>query len=143
MARIGYARVSSVDQDLDIQPGTALLCSRTERSRMERRLATIMAADVVGYSARMQAAEQDTIGQLAALTEVLNEQVSRNGGRVFSRAGDGFLSEFASPVSAVRTGFEIQRRLRTPTSSDGLQLRMGIHLADVVVDGNDLLGEGV
>jgi len=110
---------------------------------MERRLTTIMAADVVGYAARMQAAEQETIGQLAALTAELHDQVSRNGGRIFSRAGDGFLSEFASPVSAVRTGFEIQRRLRMFSPHDRLQLRMGIHLADVVVDGEDLLGDGV
>ncbi len=62
---------------------------------------------------------------------------------MFSRAGDGFLAEFASPVSAVRAGFEIQRQIRDPGEGSGLQLRMGIHLADVVVEGDDLLGDGV
>ena len=110
---------------------------------MERRLTTIMAADVVGYSARMEASEPDTIGQLSALTHMLNDQVSRNGGRLFSRAGDGFLFEFASPVSAVRTAFEIQRQLRSGDSGKVLQLRIAVHLADVVVDGDNLLGDGV
>jgi class 3 adenylate cyclase len=105
---------------------------------MERRLTTILAADVVGYSARMQASEAETIGQLSALTQVIKDHVNRGGGRVFSRAGDGFLAEFASPVSAVRTGFEIQRKLRDPNLENGLQLRMGLHLADVLVEGDDL-----
>lgn len=62
---------------------------------MERRLVTIMAADVVGYSARMELSESETIRQLSALTKMLGEQVGRYSGRVFSRAGDGFLSEFS------------------------------------------------
>ncbi len=76
---------------------------------------------------------------------MIGEQVGRHNGRVFSRAGDGFLSEFPSPVMAVQSGFEIQRTLLASdqTSGNPLQLRIGIHLADAVVDGQDLLGEGV
>ncbi|MDI7861498.1 adenylate/guanylate cyclase domain-containing protein [Rhizobiaceae bacterium n13] len=112
---------------------------------MERRLATIMASDVVGYSARMEASESETIRQLGALTRLIGDQVRRFGGRVFSRAGDGFLSEFQSPVMAVQAGFEIQRMLRAPDNGQSydLQLRIGIHLADAIVDGEDLLGDGV
>ncbi|MCG8325737.1 MAG: adenylate/guanylate cyclase domain-containing protein [Thiotrichales bacterium] len=112
---------------------------------MERRLATIMAADVVDYSAHMEASETKTLGQLSVLTQLMDRHVRQGGGRVFSRAGDGFLSEFSSPVSAVQAGFQIQRGLRTPDRGGGndLQLRIGIHLADVVVDGDDLLGDGV
>ena len=112
---------------------------------MERRLVTIMAADVVGYSARMELSESETIRQLSALTQMIGEQVSRHNGRVFSRAGDGFLSEFPSPVMAVQSGFEIQRILLASDQSSGnpFQLRIGIHLADAIVDGQDLLGEGV
>ncbi len=112
---------------------------------MERRLVTIMAADVVGYSARMELSESETIRQLSALTQMIGEQVSRHNGRVFSRAGDGFLSEFPSPVMAVQSGFEIQRILLASDQSNGnpFQLRIGIHLADAIVDGQDLLGEGV
>jgi adenylate cyclase len=112
---------------------------------MERRLVTIMAADVVGYSARMELSESETIRQLSALTQMIGEQVVRHNGRVFSRAGDGFLCELASPVMAVQCGFEIQSMLLASggENGDNFQLRIGIHLADAVVDGQDLLGDGV
>lgn len=112
---------------------------------MERRLSTIMAADVVGYSARMESAEAQTLGQLAQLSDLLEEHVSQAGGRIFSRAGDGFLSEFASPVAAVQAGFELQRSLNGAVArgENDLELRIGVHLADVVVNGDDLLGDGV
>jgi len=112
---------------------------------MERRLVAIMAADVVGFSTRMEQSEAETVRQLAALTDLIRERIARHGGRLFSRAGDGFLCEFPSTVNAVQAGFEIQRALRAggKDSADGLQLRMGIHLADAVVDGDDLLGDGV
>ena len=112
---------------------------------MERRLAALMAADVVGYSARMAAAEAATLQSLADLRAMLEQRVEEGGGRLFAAAGDGFLVEFASPVAAVRAAFEIQRdlaarRRRNPTT---LELRIGLHLADVVVRGDDLLGDGV
>jgi TolB-like protein/class 3 adenylate cyclase len=112
---------------------------------MERRLTTILAADVVGYSAQMEESEVATVGQLSALTQLVDTQVRQHGGRLFSRAGDGFLCEFASPVAAVQTGYGIQRQLQqlAADDSDKLQIRVGIHLADVIVDGDDLLGDGV
>jgi len=112
---------------------------------MERRLATIMAGDVVGYSAQMGASEADTLARLARVREIVGDRVVEKAGRTFSQAGDGFLAEFSSPVSAVRAGFDIQRDLASLRQHDGgvLELRIGIHLADVVVDGDDLLGDGV
>ena len=112
---------------------------------MERRLATIMAGDVVGYSAQMGASEADTLARLARVREIVGDRVVEKAGRIFSQAGDGFLAEFSSPVSAVRAGFDIQRDLASLRQHDGgvLELRIGIHLADVVVDGDDLLGDGV
>ncbi|WP_169566989.1 adenylate/guanylate cyclase domain-containing protein [Sneathiella limimaris] len=112
---------------------------------MDRRLAAIMAADIVGYSARMGQAEQETIQQLTQLTDYIQQQVSSAGGRLFARAGDGFLSEFPSPVQATRCAFNIQRQLSNSDiyGLEGLQLRIGLHLADVVQDGDDLLGDGV
>ena len=112
---------------------------------MERRLATIMAGDVVGYSAQMGASEADTLARLARVREIVGDRVVEKAGRTFSQAGDGFLAEFLSPVSAVRAGFDIQRDLASLRQHDGgvLELRIGIHLADVVVDGDDLLGDGV
>ncbi|WP_457938234.1 adenylate/guanylate cyclase domain-containing protein [Mesorhizobium sp. 10J20-29] len=112
---------------------------------MERRLSTIVAADVVGYSARMGQDEADTIRRVAALAELIAAKAAVHGGRIFSRAGDGFLSEFASPVSAVRAAYELQQELAAADMAEtiGLELRIGIHLADVVVSGDDLLGDGV
>ena len=83
--------------------------------------------------------------QLGMLTSLMTERVAHHGGRLFSRAGDGFLCEFPSTVNAVQAGFEIQGSLRAlgKDRTDGFQLRLGIHLADAVVDGDDLLGDGV
>ena len=112
---------------------------------MERRLAALMAGDVVGYSAQMGVAEADTLARLARVREVVRNRVEEKAGRIFSQAGDGYLAEFPSPVSAVRAGFDIQRDLASLRRHDGgvLELRIGVHLADVVVDGDDLLGDGV
>lgn len=112
---------------------------------MERHLSTILAADVVGYSSKMGLNEVETIGRLSALGDLITVKMNAYGGRVFSRAGDGFMAEFSSPVSAVRAGYELQQELAAPMTSHriGLNLRIGVHLADVVVDGDDLLGDGV
>src|SRR5918996_1825828 len=91
-------------------PGGWLGHSAMERPAT-RRLAALMAADVVGYSARMAAAETATLEDLADLRAILERRVEEGGGRLFAVAGDGFLVEFASPVAAVRAAFEIQRDL--------------------------------
>jgi adenylate cyclase len=116
-----------------------------ERPAKARRLAALMAADVVGYSARVAAAEAATLQSLADLRVVLERRVEEGDGRLFAVAGDGFLVEFASPVAAVRAAFEIQRDLAARRRRDPatLELRIGLHLADVVVRGDDLLGDGV
>ncbi len=112
---------------------------------MERRLATVLATDVVGYSALMQRSEADTISRLKRLRKIVKELADHHGARVISWFGDGAIAEFNSPVSAVRGAFELQRELSAPHNAQeiGLQLRIGIHLADVIVDGEDLLGDGV
>lgn len=112
---------------------------------MERRLATILAADAVGYSGRMAADELATLSSLASVRALVERRVEEFSGRIFSTAGDGFLAEFSSPISGVRAGFEIQRdvaslRRRDPSN---LELRIGVHLADVVAEEGDLLGDGV
>lgn len=112
---------------------------------MQRRLSTIMATDVVGYSAKMREDEAGTIKRVAILEDLMNKTASEHGGRIFNRAGDGFLLEFASPVAAVRCAYDLQIKLGEPVTRQdiGLEVRVGIHLADVVVDGEDLLGDGV
>jgi adenylate cyclase len=117
--------------------------------RAQRRLAAILAADVVGYSRLM---EQDEAGTLAALKarrqEILEPLVAEHKGRIVKLIGDGVLVEFASAVNAVTCAVELQKRMTA--ANDGITdrrrpiiLRVGINLGDVVVDGDDLYGEGV
>jgi TolB-like protein/class 3 adenylate cyclase/Tfp pilus assembly protein PilF len=115
---------------------------------LERRLAAILAADVVNYSRLIEA---DEAGTLAALKErwrnILNPLVTQYHGRVVRMIGDGILVEFASAVNAVKCGIDLQRRmgeLNIGLSEDRrVVLRAGINLGDVVVDDGDLYGEGV
>src|SRR5262249_8940162 len=116
--------------------------------RVPRRLAAILAADVVGYSRLMQ---QDETGTLAALKErrkgVLKPLVAEHQGRIVKVMGDGVLVEFASAVNAVGCAVELQKRMAA--ANEGLSddrrivLRIGINLGDVVVEGGDLYGDGV
>lgn len=104
-----------------------------------------MAADIVGYSAMMA---QDELLTLERRTEILAmiESISAAGsGRLFGLAGDGFLAEFGSPVEAVRAAHKIQTELAFRRQQDEHypQLRIGVHLADIVPQGDDLLGDGV
>src|SRR5215510_12261617 len=114
---------------------------------MERRLAAILAADVAGYSIQMETAEEQTAEQLAQCQSLIAQTTDRLGGRIFNTAGDSALAEFSSPVNAVRCGVEIQRQSHIDKVASGrsspLRLRIGVHLADVIVSGNDLIGDGV
>jgi adenylate cyclase len=108
-----------------------------------RRLAAILAADVVGYSRLIGADEPGTLARLRVLREqVIDPLLAVHGGRLFKSTGDGLLAEFRSGVQAVQCAIAMQQALQTP--ADGLQLRIGLHSADVVVqDDGDLLGDGV
>jgi adenylate cyclase len=106
----------------------------------ERRLAAILAADVVGYSRMIGADEAGTLARLRALRgDVVEPLVAENGGRIFKTTGDGLLAEFSSVVQALRCAIGVQERLRGAE----MQLRMGVHQGDVVEEGDDLLGDGV
>jgi TolB-like protein/class 3 adenylate cyclase len=108
---------------------------------MERRLTAILATDVAGYSRQMEAAEETTAAGLADCQSMIARTADRFGGRVFNTAGDSSLAEFSSPVNAVHCGVEIQRS--NASSAAQLPLRIGLHLADVIVSGSDLIGDGV
>src|ERR1043165_6087909 len=102
-----------------------------------RRLTTIVALDVAGYSARTEADEARSAGEVAALRAVIDEIGGRRGGRVFNTAGDGFMLEFGSSLAAVEPAFALAERCEP-------KVRIGVHLGDVVVQPNgDLLGHGV
>jgi adenylate cyclase len=116
--------------------------------RAQRRLAAILAADVVSYSRLM---ERDEAGTLALLRsrrkEVLEPLVVRHHGRIFKFTGDGVLIEFASAVNAVECAVELQSRMTQANTSlpedKAIVLRVGLNLGDVVVEGSDLFGDGV
>jgi adenylate cyclase len=112
---------------------------------MQRRLATILVADVVGYSRLMEAAEERTAARLQICHELMSKAVTTADGRVFNRAGDAMLAEFASPINALRCAVEIRESMAADDvdATARLQLRFGLHLADVMVDGDDLIGDGV
>jgi TolB-like protein/tetratricopeptide (TPR) repeat protein len=102
-----------------------------------RRLTTIVALDVAGYSARTEADEAGTTAAVAALRSVIEDVAGPRGGRVFNTAGDGFMLEFGSSLAAVEAAFALAERCEP-------KVRVGVHLGDVVVQPNgDLLGHGV
>lgn len=113
-----------------------------------RRLAAILAADVVSYTRLMEADEQGTLARLKSLyREVLQPEARQHGGRIFKTIGDGVLIEFTSAVDAVRSAIEIQRSLAANSADiaakERFELRIGISLGDVIVEGDDLYGNGV
>jgi class 3 adenylate cyclase len=115
---------------------------------LERRLATILSADVAGYSKMMGTNEEATVQALRGHRAVFDALLKQHRGRIFNTAGDAILAEFPSAVDAVRCATEIQTALQTRNehlpAEQKLQFRMGINLGDVVVqDDGDLLGDGV
>jgi TolB-like protein/class 3 adenylate cyclase len=113
-----------------------------------RRLAAILAADVAGYSRLMGADEEGTLERLKALRrELLDPKIAEHKGRIVKTTGDGMLVEFASVVDAVRCAVEVQQAMPERNTGVGadhrIELRIGINLGDVIVEGDDLYGDGV
>ena len=113
-----------------------------------RRLTAILAADVAGYSRLMGADEEGTHARLKAhLGELVNPKISEHRGRVVKNTGDGLLAEFASVVDAVRCAVEVQRGMverNDPIPSDQrIEFRVAINLGDVIVEKEDIFGDGV
>lgn len=112
------------------------------RQDHQRRLAAIMAGDVVGFSALVETDERGTLDRLKRLfVDLIEPSVAAFDGRLFKTMGDGFLAEFRSALAAVEHARHLQAAVSAGES--GLHLRVGISLGDVVVDGADLLGHAV
>ena len=114
---------------------------------MERRLAAILAIDIVGYSALMRRDEEGTLAGLIDYRQLVDRLALAHGGRTFGTAGDSMLAEFSSPVEAVRCAINIQSEVtgintRRPEGSRML-LRIGVNLGDVMAEGENLYGDGV
>jgi adenylate cyclase len=115
---------------------------------MDRKLTTIFAADLAGFSRLMAADEEGVIESLrAARREVIDPPIVTGGGRIIKTMGDGLLVEFKSPVQAIRAALQIQNEMQAwqvrVAESKRLKFRIGINLGDVVIDGDDVLGDAV
>lgn len=108
---------------------------------IQRKLTTILAADAANFSGRMQADEDGTVQALRRSRSVFSKGIEMRGGRIANTAGDGLIAEFPSVIDAVSAAVAIQRELEA--GQDLLPFRIGLHLGDVIVDGDDLLGDGV
>ena len=112
-----------------------------------RKLAAILAADVVGFSKKMGENEDRTLKNLKACRTLTDESIEAHHGRVFGSAGDSVIAEFASPVDAIVAAVEFQRNLRDRnlkiTPEDQMEFRVGLNLGDVIVEGDNLYGDGV
>src|SRR5215469_5636207 len=116
--------------------------------RVERRLTAILAADVAGYSRLMAADEEGTLAALKTLrSEIVDPKIKEHRGRIVNTTGDGLLSEFVSVVDAVRCAVEVQREMTARNAGvqaeRRIEFRIGINLSDVMIDENDIFGDGV
>src|SRR5258705_9798075 len=116
--------------------------------RVERRLAAVLAADVAGYSRLMGNDEEGTLARLKTLRKALiDPKITEHRGRIVKTTGDGILVEFASAVDAARCAVEVQRDMagqNAEVPQDGrIEFRIGIHIGDIIIDDNDIFGDGV
>lgn len=115
---------------------------------MERKLAAIIAADMVGFSRQMGSDEVGTLERLKQVhTELIAPEIAASGGRIFKMMGDGFLAEFGSAINALNCAVAIQRAIGVRNStldvSHQTVFRMGINIGDIIIEGDDIFGDGV
>jgi adenylate cyclase len=116
--------------------------------RVERRLAAVLAADVAGYSRLMGGDEEGTLARLKSLRKTLvDPAIAAHRGRIVKTTGDGLLVEFASAVDAARCAVEVQRGVAAQNAAvpqdTRIEFRIGIHVGDIIIDDNDIFGDGV
>ena len=117
------------------------------RERLERRLSAILAADVAGYSRLMSMDEEGTHTQLKGHLALVDPKIEEHRGHIVKNTGDGMLVEFASVVDAVRCAVEVQRgkseRNARVSVDKRIEFRIGINLGDIIIEDDDIYGEGV
>jgi adenylate cyclase len=116
--------------------------------RVERRLAAVLAADVAGYSRLMGRNEERTLAQLKTFRKTLfDPEIATHRGRIVNTTGDGMLVEFASAVDAARCAVEVQQEMAKQNAGVPpelkIEFRIGIHVGDIIIDDNDIFGDGV
>jgi adenylate cyclase len=114
---------------------------------VERKLAAIFAADIAGYSRLMARDEVGTFARLKACRAIIDGLIASYRGRIVNTAGDSVVADFASAVDAVQCAVAVQTAIATEnagaTADESMQFRIGVHVGDVMVDGENLLGDGV
>ena len=116
---------------------------------INRKIAVVFVTDVVGFSTSMEVDENQTLQSFRACKKILKDLFSEHGGRIFNTAGDSILAEFSSAVSAVICASEFQKLIQERNSSNSLpengkmEFRVGLNMGDVIVEGENLYGEGV
>jgi class 3 adenylate cyclase len=116
---------------------------------VERKLAAIFAADIAGYSRLMASDEVGTLARLKACRAIIDGLIASHRGRIFNTAGDSVVADFASAVDAVQCAVAVQAAIATENTGgtadddEPMQFRIGVHVGDVMVDGHNLLGDGV
>ncbi|QRM27519.1 adenylate/guanylate cyclase domain-containing protein [Microvirga sp. VF16] len=128
------------------RPGEAM--SSSSEQTAQRRLAAVLAADVVGYSDLMSKDEEGTLARLRELRrQIIEPRIRAHHGRLVKTIGDGFLCEFSSPVEAVRCAVALQEAVSQASGGERakpLQLRIGINLGDIIIEEDgDIFGDGV
>src|SRR5215831_11550953 len=135
----------------DLANGRAILRAgevpRVEARSVERKLAAIFAADVEGYSCLMGLDEVGTLRTLTAYRVVIDRLIASHRGRIFTTAGDSLVADFASAVDAVQCAVEVQDAIAKQNvdrpAGEQMQFRIGIHVGDIIVQGDNLFGDAV
>ena len=116
-------------------------------AKVNRKLATILATDCVDFSKHMESQEELTLSNLTSCRAIMDPIIEEYGGRIFHTAGDSVIAEFGSPVECVNAAMEFQDLLaaRNDAIADGLKLewRVGIHVDDIIIEGDNIYGSGV
>ena len=116
-------------------------------SQVKRKLATILATDCVGFSKHMEAQEEKTLVGLKACRDIIDPLITKYSGRIFHTAGDSVIAEFESPVESVKAAIEFQKainnRNKVEKTEPKLSWRVGIHLDDIIIEGDNIYGNGV
>ena len=113
----------------------------------ERKLATILATDCVNFSKHMEEQEEKTLESLKACREIIDPLISKYSGRIFHTAGDSVIAEFDSPVGSANAAIEFQNAIKDRNKNEEvnpkLSWRVGIHLDDIIIEGDNIYGNGV
>ena len=121
--------------------------NKSSQQDIDRKIAVIFVTDVVGFSKSMEVNEEETLRSFRACQEILDKLFEEHGGRIFNTAGDSVLAEFQSAVSAVVCANEFQKlikeRNKSVSKESQMSFRIGLNMGDVIIEGDNLYGEGV